>query len=81
MNFSNLDVNGLIAFGAGIVGLINTIIIVRANAAAKVVATETQEIVKKNDIKSDAIAKEAKKQRSQMASLLDDTLRRNGKRK
>lgn len=80
MNFANLDLNILMGLVAAVIGLINTVIIVKSNAKARATALETQVIVKKTEAKAEKVEK-IKQERDRMADLLDDVLKRNGKRK
>lgn len=64
MNFSDLDINGVIALVAAAFGLINTILQRRASVEIKEIKT----IAVETKVKTEALAEE------KMAKLLDDAL-------
>lgn len=94
MEFGSLDLNNLVLLIIGAIGLVNTILTIRANNAAQAantiaietntIAVETREIAIKAEGNTKALATEAKKERQRMASLLDDALlavKKNGGRR
>lgn len=71
MNWANLDINGIIALGVGVVGLLNTVLQLVANSKATATAAdmvEVKKVVQETKVKTDAIAE------NNMAKLLDDVL-------
>lgn len=70
MNFSELDINGVIALGAAIVGLITTILQLRGNAKVTAAAADVAEV--KVAIQETKLVEQ--EERKKMADLFDEAL-------
>lgn len=77
IEFGTLNFNNLVLLGIALIGLINTILTVRAAATAKqgnAIAVETRDIAKKTEVHTKNMIENVQTEQTRMSELLNGTL-------